>query len=56
MTKQIITGTKKQQQPIGLGRGNYAQIPNNQLPSTQQTNKILTQKITGIPYTFYKTS
>jgi hypothetical protein len=44
MTKQIITGTKKQQQPIGLGRGNYAQIPNNQLPSTQPTNKNVLKK------------
>lgn len=56
MTKHKLTEIKKQQQSMDLGRGNYAQIPNNQLPSTQQTNKILTQKITGIPYTFYKTS
>ena len=56
MTKQIITGTKKQQQSIGLGRGSHAQIPNKQLPSTQQTNRNPIQKITGTPYTLYKTT
>jgi len=49
-------GTKKEQQLKDLGKGNYAQIPNNHLPSAQPINRNRIKKVRAEPYTFYKTS
>ena len=44
MTKQKLTETKKQQQSIDLGKGNYVIKPNNPAYITNLTNKKISQK------------